>query len=205
MFLWDILPESEDSYVGFDNVLGAASMVNHLVGLGHKRIGFICGIDAGVVRISRRYEGYKKALRSHGIPLDESLVRSTTSSFANGREAMREFMAMADPPRCVCCASDILAMGALFAVWEAGLRVPEDFAVAGFDNSELAAFTTPPLCTVDVPGEEMGRLGIAALFKLIADERQPPVQQELPTSLVLRGSVCPAENQRPLPERRNQR
>ena len=195
IFLWEVLPETQDSYVGFDNVQGQYDMVNHLISQGHKRIGFICGFDAGVERISKRYVGYQKALRANGLLLDETLVRSATSTYANGKAAMREFMTLPEPPRCVCCASDVLAAGALAAVHEAGLSVPYDYSVVGFDNADISAYLNPTLSTVDVPGEEMGRLGMEALLALIHDENHPPIQKELSTSLIIRASSCPANRQ----------
>ncbi len=197
VFLWEVLPQTNDSYVGFDNVQGAFDMVDHLIHEGYRRIGFICGFDTGVERINKRYLGYQRALRVHGVPLDESIVRSATSTFANGKAVMREFLDMSDPPRCICCASDVLATGAINAVWEAGLNVPKDFSIVGFDNSDLSAYTCPTLSTVDVPGEEMGRLGMQALLTLILDEKHHPIQQKLPTSLILRASSCPAAVQNP--------
>ena len=195
LFLWDVLPGTNDSYVGFDNVQGSFAMVDHLIKQGHERIGFICSINTGVDRIYKRYLGYQKALQVNGLPLDPALVRPATSTYANGKAAMQDLMALPEPPRCVCCASDVLAVGAMAAVWEKGLSVPGDFAVVGFDNSELSGFTPPPLSTVDVPGEEMGRLGMEALLDLIGKEGHPPIQKELPTSLVLRASSCPASRQ----------
>ena len=195
LFLWDVLPDGNDSYVGFDNVQGAFAMTDHLISQGHERIGFICGINAGVERIHKRYLGYQHALNANNLPLDPVLVRPATSTFANGKSAMRDLMALPDPPRCVCCASDVLAVGAMSAVWEAGLSVPYDYCVAGFDNSELSAYTTPTLTTVDVPGEEMGRLGMMALMDLISGRGDPVIQTELPTSLILRASTCPASRQ----------
>jgi DNA-binding LacI/PurR family transcriptional regulator len=198
VFLWDVLPGSGESYVGFDNVKGARSMVEGLIALGHRRIGFICGFNAGVERISKRLRGYEEALAAHGIPLDERLVRSATSTFANGKAAMRELMALADPPRCVCCASDTLAVGATAAIHEAGRRVPEDFAVVGFDNSDLASYLNPTLSTVDVPGVEMGRLGMETLLSLVEDPGREPIQKELPTTIIWRASSCPASEQKVL-------
>lgn len=195
VFLWDVLRGNEDSFVGFDNVQGSFDMMNYLIGLGHKRIGFICGFNSGVRRIAKRYEGYKKALEANGLPLDTALIRSATSTYANGKAAMRELLAMDNPPRCICCASDVIAMGAIAAVSEAGYSVPQDFCIAGFDNSDFSAYTCPTLTTVDVPGEEMGRLGMQALLQLINEEKQAPIQKELPTSLIVRGSTCPADKQ----------
>ncbi|MDL2290520.1 LacI family transcriptional regulator, partial [Desulfovibrio sp. OttesenSCG-928-F20] len=186
VYLWEVLPETQDSYVGFDNVKGPHAMMEYLIGQGYRRIGFICGFNAGVDRLAKRYDGYMAALRANGIPLDESLVRSATSTFANGKAAMRELMALPVPPRCVCCASDVLAAGAMAAVHEAGLSVPLDYCIAGFDNTQMASYLNPTLSTVDVPGVEMGRLGMEALLTLVENEDHPPIQKELPTSLIIR-------------------
>lgn len=195
VFLWEVLPETHDNYVGFNNIQGQYTMVNHLIGEGHQRIGFICGINAGVERIEKRYAGYKNALRANGMPLDESIIRPCTSTYANGKTAMQELMAHPDPPRCVCCASDVLAVGAMAAVHEAGFSVPFDYAVAGFDNAALSAYLNPTLTTVDVPGDEMGRLGMESLLTLIANEGHLPIQKTLATSLILRASTCHADRQ----------
>lgn len=197
VFLWEVLPGSNDSYVGIDNVQGSFTMVNHLIGQGYTRIGFICGINTGVERIFQRYEGYQKALRANRLPLDSALVRSAISTYANGKQAMRELMALPDPPRCICCASDVLATGAMAAVHEAGLSVPHDYSIVGFDNTDISPYLNPTLSTVDVPGEEMGRLGMQALLTLVTNDDHPPIQKELPVSLVLRASCCPADRQNP--------
>jgi len=196
VFLWETLPESNDSYVGIDNLQGMYAMVDHLISQGYKRIGFICGINSGVDRIIKRYDGYKKALLANNLPLDENIIRSATSTLANGKAAMKSLMALPDPPRCVCCASDVLAVGAMAAVHEAGLSVPYDFSIAGFDSTDLSAYLSPTLSTVEVPGEEMGRLGMEALLTLVSHEKHPPIQKTLPTSLVLRASTCPADKQK---------
>lgn len=191
VFLWDAMPKTEYSYVGIDNEQGAFSMVEYLIRQGHERISFICGINAGVERILKRYNGYRRALAEHGIAYDASLVCSATSTFENGKTAMQSLMALKHPPHCVCCASDILAMGAISAAYEAGLAIPGNVTIAGFDNSELAAYTCPPLSTVDVPGVEMGRIGVQTLMTLIASPGHPPIQQTLPTTLVVRASSRP--------------
>lgn len=195
VFLWEVLPDTNDNYVGFNNTQAAFATVEHLIHQGYDRVGFICGINAGVERITKRYLGYQKALRVYGLPLDETLVRSATSTFANGKRAMRELMSLPNPPRCVCCASDVLAIGALAAVHEAGMSVPYDFCIIGFDNTDLSAYLHPTLSTVDVPGEEMGRLGMEALLSLVSGKATGPIQVELPTSLILRASSCPRERQ----------
>ncbi len=191
VFLWDSMPGTEYSFVGIDNEDACFAMVSHLAGQGHRRIGFMCGVNAGVERINKRFNGYKAALEAHGIPFDATLICPVTSSFENGKSAMQTLMSLRHPPHAVACASDVLAMGAISAAYEAGFAVPGNVAVMGFDNSELAPYTCPPLSTVDVPGVEMGRLGINALMTLINDPNHPCIQQTLETSLVLRTSSRP--------------
>ena len=191
VFLWDSMPDTNYSFVGIDNEDAGFAMISHLISPGHRRIGFMCGINAGVDRITKRFNGYKAALNAHDIPFDSSLICPVTSSFENGKSAMQTLMSLRHPPHAVGCASDVLAMGAVSAAYEAGFAVPGNVAVMGFDNSELAAYTCPPLSTVDVPGLEMGRLGINALLTLINDPNHPPIQQTLETSLVLRASSRP--------------
>jgi DNA-binding LacI/PurR family transcriptional regulator len=196
VFLWDILPGTDKRYVGFDNVQGSYTMMEYLIGEGYERIGFICGYNVGVERIAKRFEGYKKALQAHNLPLDETIIKAAVSTYANGKAAMKELLALADPPRCVCCASDVLAVGAIAAVTEAGYNVPLDFSIVGFDNSDFASYTCPTITTVDVPGEEMGRCGMQELMRLInSDEEGEIVQKELSTSLIVRGSSCPRHRQ----------
>ena len=191
VFLWDSMPGTAYSFVGIDNEDAGFSMVSHLISQGHRRIGFMCGINAGVDRITKRFSGYKAALQAYEIPFDAALVCPVTSTFENGKSAMQTLMSLRHPPHAVACASDVLAMGAISAAYEAGFAVPGNVAVMGFDNSELAAYTCPPLSTVDVPGVEMGRLGVNALLTLINDPNHPPIQQTLETSLVLRASSRP--------------
>ncbi len=191
VFLWDAMPATDYSYIGIDNERAIFTMVSHLIGQGHKRIGFMCGFNTGVERITKRYNGYRNALQAHDIPYDASLVCSATSTFENGKIAMQTLLALKHPPHCVCCASDVLAMGAISAAYDAGLAIPGNVAIVGFDNSDISQYTCPSLTTVDVPGIEMGLLGVQALMTLIAEPGHPPIQQTLPTSLVLRASSRP--------------
>ncbi len=196
VFLWDKLKNTKFHYIGIDNDESCYAMTKYLIELGHRRIGFISGINAGVSRIIKRYNGYKRALADHGIPLDESIVQPATSSFTNGKEAMEILLTHTDPPKCVFCSSDALAMGALSAAYHAGINVPADMTIVGFDNSEYSAYTCPPLTTVDIPSDEIGRLAIQALMTLIANPDHPPIQKSLPTSLVVRGSSGSPKNRK---------
>ena len=191
VFLWESLPETNFSYIGIDNEKACFTMTSHLIKLGHKRIAFMCGFKAGVSRLEKRYNGYKRALVEHGLPFEPELVLSLTSNLSNGKNGMLQLLELPNPPRCVFCASDVLAMGALAALYQKGLSAPEDMTVVGFDNSDIAEYTCPPLTSVHIPGVEMGQLGIQALMTLIRNPHHSPIQKVLPTSITIRASHSP--------------
>ncbi len=191
VFLWESLPETNFSYIGIDNEKACFTMTSHLIKLGHKRIAFMCGFKAGVSRLEKRYNGYKRALVEHGLPFEPELVLSLTSNLSNGKNGMLQLLELPNPPRCVFCASDVLAMGALAALYQKGLSAPEDMTVVGFDNSDIAEYTCPPLTSVHIPGVEMGQLGIQALMTLIRNPHHSPIQKVLPTSINMRASHSP--------------
>jgi DNA-binding LacI/PurR family transcriptional regulator len=187
---WEILPDSLPlSYVGIDNYQAAFDATDHLLGLGHRRVGLIVGPRSGILRARRRFDGYAAALEARGIPYDPSLVIERQPSMLNGKEAMSRLLHLSKPPTAVFAASDFLAIGALAAVREAGLQVPQDISVMGFDDIEFANYCNPPLTTVRVPGQEIGRMAVSLLMDLIA-EGPPPRRLCLDTQLVLRKSCA---------------
>jgi LacI family transcriptional regulator len=146
---------SRFSCVDLDNVTAAYEAVSHLLKLGHENVAILNG-NLDVSNGKDRFEGYKKALADHGRPLDRSLVENGAFDNAKGRAAMKRLLALKDRPTAVFAANDHMAFGAMQAVREAGLRVPQDVAVAGFDDADASAFVTPPLTTVRQPFFQMG-------------------------------------------------
>jgi DNA-binding LacI/PurR family transcriptional regulator len=186
--MWEKLDGADQSYVGFDNFKAAHSVADYLARLGHRRIGLIIGPYSRVGRVRRRYDGYLAALADHGLPHDPALVVEKEPDFPDGMEAMARLMALPDRPTAVFAASDILAAGALAGAGQAGLRVPEDVSVAGFDDMDLAAYLSPPLTTVRVPAFEIGRKAGEFLLEMIRLQSLEPRQHCFETSLVVRGS-----------------
>ena len=182
------LPGAEIPWVDVDNVQGARLAVEHLIRLGHRRIGMITNAPMLYVSAQQRLEGYRQALSAAGLSYDEHLVGYGNFDEQSGVEAMQALLRLDDPPTAVFVASDMVALGALKAIWDKGLRVPEDIALVGFDDITTARFTTPPLTTVHVPalrlGEEVGRV----LLDVIEFGFSPQPQVLLPTSLVVRAS-----------------
>lgn len=179
--------------VGASNWQGAYNATEHLIKLGHKRIGFITGwMDLGAA--SDRLEGYKSALHVHHIPEDPSLIYEGTFFQADGYSGARVLLELASPPTAIFASNDVMAMGAMDAVRSRGLRVPEDVSILGFDDIPQAASVRPSLTTVRQPLEEMGRLATQMLLDRIKNPEKEISRIELPTELVLRDSTMPPKD-----------
>lgn len=176
------------SYVGFDNRDAARRMTEHLVDLGHHRIGLIAGPYSRVGRARCRLEGYRDALQGAGIPFDPDLVIERHPDLLDGREAMEALMALPERPSAVFATSDLLAIGALKAARSLGLSVPGDVSVSGFDDLDVVAYMNPPLTTMRVDAYRIGQL---AAQVAIEPAGNPARHYCLDSDLVLRGSVGP--------------
>ncbi len=162
---------SDVDRVTADHWRGAYDVVTHLIALGHKRIGFI-GVSPADGAHLRRYLGYVDSLRDHGIALREELVVGPAegpgyATEEDGYEGMMRLANLAKRPTAVFARNDYAALGALRAAHDAGLAIPGDVAIAGFDNLPMSAYTTPPLTTVEQPITEQGRLAAEFLIDRI--------------------------------------
>lgn len=169
-------------YVGVDNVGGAASAVRHLLDAGRRRVATIAGppdMIAGIDRLS----GYRAALGDA-----RPIVAYGDFTTGSGARAMRRLLADEPALDAVFAASDLMADGALQALRDAGRRVPDDVAVVGFDDTELARYTDPPLTTIRQPIAGIGRRMAAQLLTLVAGEEIEPIVT-LPTELIVRESA----------------
>ncbi len=179
-------PSSEQvSYVDVDNRAGARLAVNHLIGLGRRRIATIAGPQNLAPGIDRRL-GYEDALAQAGIAHDPRLVREGDFTDESGYAAMRELLPQR--PDAVFAASDIMAIAAMRAIHEAGMQVPADIAVVGFDDVDLAARANPTLTTIRQPVHQSGVIAAETLIQLIDEPQCAPRQIILPTELVVRAS-----------------
>ena len=167
------------------NVQGARAVVEHLIGLGHRRIAIITGPERNI-DAHERLEGYRAAMKSGGEWSAElELVGDFTEP--SGYEATGRMLQMAQRPSAVFAANDYMAIGVLGALSDAGLRVPEDMAVTGFDDIAMARYLNPPLTTVHVDAFRLGERAVERLLAIGHDGAQPG-HEELPTRLVIRGS-----------------
>ena len=193
--------------VGIDDAAGASTAVQHLVNLGHRRIGLIGGENGEELRFAvprNRREGYRRGLASNGVEVDPALEVPGDFTAAGGAAAMGELLGRADPPTAVFAESDEMAMGAIRTVQSAGLRVPEDVSIVGFDDHELA-----PLFDLTTIAQDIVDQGIVAatlLLDSVENRRGPgqavgePARLQMPTRLVIRrstGRPVPTARQRP--------
>ncbi len=175
-------------WLDVDNVSGARNAVEHLAGLGHKRIGFISA-PLKYMFAQFRLEGYQQGLEHHGLTIEPALVVEGNLTEESGYAAARQLLALKHRPTALLAASDMMAIGALRAIKEAGLRVPDDLAVVGFDGTLVSAHTDPPLTTVRQPVYDIGRQAAEMLLDAVAHpggaERFELIE---PTLLVRRSS-----------------
>lgn len=173
------------SYVCIDSVDAARIAVHHLIEQGYRRIATITG-DLNHAEGDERLLGYKIALQEAGIPFDPSLVAEGDFNLASAYQGMKNLLPC--HVDAVFAASDMMAMGALQAILEAGLRVPEDIGLVGFDDLPTASSTTPQLTTIHQPVHEKGALAAKMLIDRIEGQVKEPQHLILPTNLIVRQS-----------------
>jgi LacI family transcriptional regulator len=181
-----------------DDAYGAALAVRHLIGLGHRRIAFVAG-PMSWHNARARYAGYADTLAAHGIALDPALVREGTWESASGYAAATALLALPDRPTALLAANDLMALGAIYAVQDAGLSVPGDLAVVGYDNRDFTRIVRPQITSVSMPVYEMGRLAAELLVRQIRDGRREADEIKVPGQLYVRES-CGADPARRTPE-----
>ncbi|NNN30789.1 LacI family DNA-binding transcriptional regulator [Streptomyces sp. S3(2020)] len=187
-------PTGEPSHpipsVGATNWNGGLLATRHLLGLGHHRIAMVGGPDE-LLCCRARLDGYRAALDAAGVPQDADLVRVAPLHFEGGRAAAAGLLRRSDRPTAVFAANDLQALGVYGAARAAGLRVPDDLSVLGFDDLAFTQWSDPPLTTVRQPLVRMGATAAEMLLDLGSGRRLEQDRIELPTELVVRGSTAP--------------
>ncbi|MFP5073149.1 LacI family DNA-binding transcriptional regulator [Pseudonocardia nantongensis] len=171
--------------IGTENVEPVVSLVEHLAAAGHTRIGFVAG-HAGLTTTVERLEGYRAGLRRAG--LDYVLVVEGRSETEPARVAVRELLARPDRPAALITANNAMTIGAVHAVYDAGLRIPGDVALAAFDDFPWADAFSPRLTVVDQPFADIGREAVRLLLRRMADPDAEPRSVRLPARFVHRDS-----------------
>ncbi len=180
--------EGESDVIQDNSLLGGETATQHLIDNGYTRIACIAGPqDKTPARL--RLEGYRNAMNRAGLEIHEGYEIIGDFEFQGGFTAMNSLLALEQPPHAVFTGNDAMAVGAYQALYQAGLKVPQDMAVVGYDDIELARYMTPPLTTIHQPKDELGELAVDVLIHRMA---QPTLEQQrlfLTPELVVRGSV----------------
>ncbi|GAA3092000.1 LacI family transcriptional regulator [Kribbella aluminosa] len=186
-------PDAPSTVVEYDNEGGAFAVTNYLISLGHRRIAFVGAAEPNHTTTSARFEGYTRAHRAHGLTVDDSLVVGGTFDRESGYRQTKALLARdtgTEPAMtAILGITDMVASGILAALREAGLRVPEDISVAGYDDIPLSADLSPALTTVHIPHEELGRAAVR--LALHRDEYALDQHLLLGTHVVIRDSAAP--------------
>lgn len=180
--------EKEMVFVDVDNFKGAEIAMEHLIGLGHRRIAFIG--KPSLVSSVDRFNGYMAVLEKNNIPLDQSLIRiADNASIQGGTAVTNELLDNPIPPTAVLAVNDLLAIGAIHAMQERGGRVPEDLSVVGFDDIPQAESVNPPLTTIRQPAYEKGVRSATMLVQYL-EKKKKPRSQTLGVELIIRKSTA---------------
>lgn len=175
--------------ISADNRQGAYEGTRYLLELGHRRIGFITG-DMMLGSARSRLAGYQQALADYGVVHDPVLEVEGDYQQPGGHAGAHALLSLPEPPTAIFAANDVMAFGAMEAIRDAGLRIPADVSVLGFDDIPQATGVSPMLTTVRQPLEEMGRQAVQMLMTYIDDPDRPYEYRELPTELVVRNSCA---------------
>ncbi len=178
--------------VGATNWQGAYNATEYLIKLGHNRIGFITGsMDLGCA--VDRLDGYRSALRTHHIPDTPELIYEGAFFQPDGYAGASALLDLPFPPTAIFASNDVMAMGAMDAVRNRGLRIPDDVSIVGFDDIPQASLIRPAMTTVNQPLEKMGRVATQMLLDLLHHPEKEADRIELPTELIIRDSCMPVQ------------
>lgn len=179
--------------VSASHLAGARSVTAHLTALGHRRIGVIGGPREWLAG-EQRVAGHTSALADTGILAGPELVRRIPPTVQGGYTAGCELLDLPQRPTALVGFNDQAAVGALRAAHQRGLRVPQDLSITGFDDIDISRSTDPMLTTVRQPLEEMGRIAVSLLMRLLEEHAVDTLHIDLATHLIVRGSTGPAPN-----------
>lgn len=186
----DFIKNDPGSTVRCTNWQGAYDATRYLIELGHRRISLLTG-DIGTATADERLAGYKAAINDNNIPLDSDLIVDGGFAHNSSYKATTQLLHLPAPPTAIFASNDASAFGAMDAVRDHGLRIPDDISIIGFDDIPQASLITPALTTVRQPLEQMGYMATHILLKQIEDCAYPSEHVELPTKLIIRSSCAP--------------
>jgi LacI family transcriptional regulator len=177
-----------------DDRYGAGLAIDHLVSLGHRKIAYINGPESW--HSSReRLAGYRESLAKQAIPMNENWIQPGDWEVAGGYQAAQNLLRLAERPTAIFAANDLMALGAIYAIQDAGLSVPKDMAIVGYDNRDFSGIVRPRITTVVMPVYEMGKIATEILLKQIADGSRNEDEIKVKGELIVR-DTCGADESR---------
>jgi DNA-binding LacI/PurR family transcriptional regulator len=182
------LPDTDIPFVDVNQTAGAELAVNHLIELGHQRIGMITNAPLDYTSAQLRRDGYLQALKNAKLPMDKTLIKEGNYTPTSGYAAMKALLQLTPRITAVFVASDVVAIGAMLAIKKSGLHIPKDIAVVGFDDIPLAEYYDPPLTTIHLPAFGLGWAGGERLIRIIQGEGLND------TSLLLEFNLIPRQS-----------
>ncbi len=172
--------------VGPGDRYGACLATQHLIDLGHRRIGYINGAETWL-EAQDRASGYRDTLSKNNLPVDETLIQQGDWGVDSGYQAAQQLLSLQERPTAIFAANDIMALGAIYAIQEAGLRIPIDIALVGYDDRDFASWIKPALTTIRMPAYEMGQAAARLLLQQFNGQK-PEDASQIPGELVIRDS-----------------
>jgi LacI family transcriptional regulator len=186
------LPDAELAQVDIDNAEAAGRVGKYLCSLGHRDIAVIAHAAETFLAVKARLRGFLDACRGDGVEPPAERIRYAHFTEESGCEAMRDILGRGKPPTAVFATNDMVAYGAMRALEDAGLSVPGDVSIVGFDDDYMSRYTNPPLTTMTLPAEGIGRMAAETLLRIMRGDRRQGGIQLLPTSLTVRRSCAEA-------------
>ncbi len=184
----NLVEDMDVNCIAVDNAGGAENAVAYLIGLGHTKIAHIAG-ELFTQAAAHRFEGYKRALSKHGIPLNEEYIVKTDYSRGHARSAAEKFFKLPDPPTAIFVASDSMALEVMAVARERGIKIPQDVSIVGFDDNPSGLYGPVALTTVRQPLVKMAQDSVKELSVIMNLKKKSPVRRILlPTELIIRES-----------------
>lgn len=206
-----VVPDSPGRYRGVYNIAinylsGMRECLDHLRGLGHKRIGYLSG-HLRLSGMANRYKALKRAMHEVGLERNEALFVECAHSYEGGAAGVSSLLDLPDPPTAVICCNDVAAIGALKLLYTRKWLVPRDISIVGLDDLPLARYSQPALTTIRFSPSELARLVFQSLLQKMQsdDDQQKSTGFEYRTSLVVRDSTAPPRDSKPVQQTHSKR
>ena len=184
--LWTYNPTSTYSCIGFDHIKAGKNLAEHLLNLGHTKIGIISGFQETNDRALLRFKGIKQSLKSKDLEIPESRIIECRYSVGQANVSLHELLDRHPEITAICCGNDVLAIGALSAARERNINVPEQLSITGFDNMEIIPYLSPALTTVNSPSKRMGSHAAEYIVQQIQNKTLEIIRTELTAELIIR-------------------